>query len=63
MLVVHGTDDRIASPTRSADFVRRLPAGTDVEHVLVPGGKHAMLRHGRAFEEWATEFVVTTLLD
>lgn len=63
VLVVHGTDDRIASPARSADLVGRLPAGSDVEHVLIPGGKHAMLRHGRAFEEWATDFVVTTLLD
>ena len=62
VLVVHGTDDRIALPARSADLVRRLPPGTDVEYVLVPGGKHAMLRHGRAFEDMATDFVVSTLL-
>lgn len=63
VLVVHGTDDRIASPARSADFVRRLPSGTEVEQVSIEGGKHAMLRHGRAFEVWATDFVVSTLLD
>lgn len=61
VLVVHGTDDRTASPSRSADLVRRLRPGTDVEHVLIPGGTHAMLRHGRDFEGWATEFVVSTL--
>jgi dienelactone hydrolase len=63
VLVVHGTDDRIALPARSADLVRRLrTTGTDVEHVLVPGGKHAMLRHGRTFEAYASDFVAATLL-
>lgn len=62
VLVVHGTDDRVAPPSRSADFVRRLPDGTDVDLVLIPEGRHAMLRHGRDFEEWATDFVVATLL-
>ncbi len=63
VLVVHGTDDRIALPSRSADFVRRLATGTDVDYVTVEGGKHAMLRHGRVFETRATDFVVSTLLD
>lgn len=63
VLVVHGTDDRIALPARSADLVRRLPPDTDVEYVLIPGGRHAMLRHGRDFEDWATDVVVSTLLD
>jgi alpha-beta hydrolase superfamily lysophospholipase len=62
VLVVHGTDDRVAPPSRSADLVRRLRASTDVEYVLIPEGKHAMLRHGRDFESWASEFVVSTLL-
>ncbi|MCF6378824.1 lysophospholipase [Nocardioides KLBMP 9356] len=62
VLVVHGTDDRVALPSRSADFVRRLAAGTEVERVTIEGGRHAMLRHGRDFEEWATDFVVSTLL-
>ena len=38
------------------------PRVTDVEYVLIPDGKHAMLRHGRDFESWASEFVVSTLL-
>jgi alpha-beta hydrolase superfamily lysophospholipase len=62
VLVLHGTDDRIASPARSADLVRRMQPGTHVEHVSIDGGRHAMLRHGRAFESRATDFVVSTLL-
>ena len=62
VLVVHGTHDRVALPSRSADLVRRLAPGTDVDLVTIEGGKHAMLRHGRAFEERAADFVVSTLL-
>jgi alpha-beta hydrolase superfamily lysophospholipase len=61
--VVHGTDDRIALPSRSADFARRLAATTQVGYVAVPGARHAMLRHGRTFETYAAEFVTATLLD
>lgn len=63
VLVVHGTDDRIALPSRSADFVRRLPTTTQVGYVAVPGARHAMLRHGRTFETYAAGFVTATLLD
>ncbi len=35
----------------------------DVGYVRVPGGRHAMLRHGRVFERAAAEFVAATLLD
>jgi alpha-beta hydrolase superfamily lysophospholipase len=62
VLVVHGTDDRIALPSRSADFARRLAATTQVGYVSVPGARHAMLRHGRTFETYAAEFVTATLL-
>jgi alpha-beta hydrolase superfamily lysophospholipase len=62
VLVVHGIDDRIALPSRSADFVHRLPATTQVGYVAVPGARHAMLRHGRTFETYAAEFVTATLL-
>lgn len=58
VLVVHGTDDRIALPSRSADLARRVSAG----FVSVPGAKHAMLRHGRTFETYAADFVTATLL-
>lgn len=30
--------------------------------VTVEGGRHAMLRHGKEFEQAATEFVLETLL-
>lgn len=62
VLVVHGTDDRIALPARSADLARRLAGRTPVGYISVPGGKHAMLRHGRTFETLAAEFVAATML-
>ncbi len=62
VLVVHGTDDRIALPSRSAELARRLATTAQVTYVPVPGGRHAMLRHGRTFESRAAEFVTGTLL-
>ena len=62
VLVVHGTDDRVAMPTRSADLLRRLETATSVGYVAVPGARHAMLRHARTFETCAAEFVTATLL-
>ena len=62
VLVVHGTDDRIALPSRSAELARRLATTTRVDYVTVPGGRHAMLRHGRTFESRAADFVTATLL-
>ena len=62
ILIVHGTNDRIASPQRSAVLARRIAtAGTSVDYVTVEGGKHAMLRHGRRFTDLAAEFVVEEL--
>ena len=63
VLIVHGTDDRIALPSRSAELVRRLAATARVGYVAVPGARHAMLRRGRTFETYAAEFVTATLLD
>ena len=62
VLVVHGTEDRIASPERAATVARRLSATARVGFVTVPGGRHAMLRHGGTFERYAAEFVTATLL-
>ena len=61
VLVVHGTEDRIADPARSASLARRLARHTDVEYVEVPGARHAMLRHGAVFERAAADFVTETL--
>lgn len=63
VLVVHGTDDRIALPARSAELARRLARTTQVGYVSVRGARHAMLRHGRTFETCAADFVTATLLD
>jgi alpha-beta hydrolase superfamily lysophospholipase len=62
VLVVHGTDDRVASPQRAKAVVAAIAATTDVTYVAVEGGKHAMLRHGRDFEQTATDFALGSLL-
>lgn len=62
LLVVHGTDDRIAPAERSAAMARRLAATGTVGYVAVPGARHAMLRQGRTFERYAADFVTATLL-
>ena len=62
VLVLHGTDDRVASLERVRTVVASLRRRTDVELREVPGGKHAMLRHGRTFEGAAADFAVRTLL-
>ena len=52
-----------AAPWRTAATVaRRLSATARVGLVTVPGGRHAMLRHGGTFERYAAEFVTATLL-
>jgi pimeloyl-ACP methyl ester carboxylesterase len=64
VLFVHGTDDRVAPPDRSRLVAGRLASRSDVasvEYVEVPGGRHAMLRHGAAFERAAAAFAVATL--
>ncbi|MGN6251775.1 MAG: alpha/beta hydrolase [Marmoricola sp.] len=63
VLVVHGTDDRVADPGRAEAVVRTLrSSGVDVSLLLVEGGKHAMLRRGPVFERAAAAFAQATLL-
>ena len=62
VLFVHGDEDRIAPISRSTAVARRLARVTDVGFITVPGGKHAMLSHGRVFEKAAADFVVATQL-
>lgn len=62
VLVIHGTDDRVASIERSTTVARRLASTTDVTFRTVEGGRHAMLRQGAEFERPAAEFVVQTLV-
>ena len=61
VLVIHGTDDRVASierrdggPAAGEDRRRRLPDRR--------GRRHAMLRRGKEFERPAAEFAVHTLV-
>jgi pimeloyl-ACP methyl ester carboxylesterase len=63
VLVVHGLQDRVALPSRSAELARRLARRTEVEYVELPDAGHAMLRRAGEFERRAAVFVVETLLD
>ena len=61
-LVVHGTDDRIADPRKSAALAKELGRTSPVGFLRVTGGQHAMLRHRYVFERAATDFATATLL-
>lgn len=63
VLVVHGTDDRIADPARSARVARALARTAQVGVVSVSGGSHSMLRHHGQFDRYAAQFATATLLD
>jgi dienelactone hydrolase len=64
VLIVHGSSDRIADPAKSAAVARSLARTADgLGYVLIRGGQHAMLRHGRRVTALAADFVVATLLD
>jgi alpha-beta hydrolase superfamily lysophospholipase len=62
VLVVHGTEDRVADPRRSAAMTEALAGTTVAGYLRVTGGEHAMLRHRSVFEGAATDFVRATLL-
>ena len=62
VLVVHGTEDRVADPRRSVAMTERLARTTVAGYLRVTEGQHAMLRHRSAFEDAATDFVRATLL-
>jgi dienelactone hydrolase len=71
VLIVHGSDDRVAKPKNSAALARNLAGATadsatadsaTVGYVLVNGARHAMLRHHRRFTGLAADFAVATLL-
>lgn len=62
LLVVHGDQDRVASPERSELVARQLRRSAEVGYVRVAGGSHAMLRHGSVFDRAAADFAAATLL-
>ncbi len=63
VLFVHGDQDRIASLAKAETVARRLARRTSVGFIRIPGGKHAMLRHGRDFDRYAAGFTAAVLLD
>ncbi len=62
VLIVHGSQDRIADPARSAAVAHDLRRSADVGYIRVVGGKHAMLARHRSFDGFATDFATATLL-
>ena len=62
VLVLHGTQDRIASMARARTVAANLARTADVDFVEIDGAKHAMLRHGREFDRRAADFTAQTLL-
>lgn len=63
VLIVHGSDDRIASPAHAASVAEGLSRTADVSFVRVEGGKHAMLGRHRDFDRLAADFTAAALLD
>lgn len=62
VMVVHGTEDHVASPTRALAVARNLQRTAQVGFISVEGGRHAMLRHHRSFDGYAATFAAATLL-
>lgn len=61
LLVVHGDDDRVASPEKALRVVRALSARARVGYVGVRGGRHSMVRRHGVFDGLAAAFVAATL--
>lgn len=62
-LIVHGSQDRIAKPDRSAAVARRLGRTGRLGYICIDGGKHAMLSHHDEFDGYAAAFTQACLLD
>lgn len=62
VLILHGDHDRITDPRSSAALARRSQAaGLDVEHVVVEGDGHAMLKHPGTWHRLVRESVLAVL--
>lgn len=62
ILCLHGDQDRVTSPTESADCVRRARGtATGAGMALVGGGDHAMLRRHRLWHDTAAALVAHLL--
>lgn len=63
VLIVHGSDDRIASLANAKAAADRLSRKAEVSFVRVEGGKHAMLARHRDFDRLAADFTAAALLE
>lgn len=63
VLVVHGTADRVADLRKAATVAEAIARTTRLGFIRVEGGTHAMVRHHRAFDGYAAQFALGTLLD
>ena len=61
VLIVHGSEDRVAKPSSSLAAAQALARTADVGYIRIVGGKHAMLRYHRKFDGYASEFARSTL--
>jgi predicted esterase len=62
IVIIHGDDDRIASPARSRKVARALSRETDVAYVSVKRGTHAMLGRLDTFDGLAARCAAWMLL-
>lgn len=59
ILIVHGTRDRVTSPSASRRYAERARAVTnDVEYVAIRGETHAMLLRAHTWNRLTTRFVL-----
>jgi alpha-beta hydrolase superfamily lysophospholipase len=63
LLLAHGSADRVTDPRRTDVLARRYAdAGVAVRHVVLEGGKHAMLHDARRWHDLVAEFVIGVLV-
>jgi pimeloyl-ACP methyl ester carboxylesterase len=62
VLIVHGSDDRIADPRRSSTVAERITRTGRAGYICIRGGKHAMLSHHGEFDGYAAAFTAACLL-
>lgn len=63
VLIVHGTEDRVALPERAVAVAGDLRRSAQVGFISVAGGSHSMVRHHHQFDRYAADFAAATLLD
>jgi alpha-beta hydrolase superfamily lysophospholipase len=63
VLILHGTADRITSPSMSANYAAEAARTAEtLSYVKLVGGSHALLRHLRLVDGLAAQFALGSLL-